>query len=164
MHDANTCLFVGRWQPFHAGHQALIRTALDDGMDVAVGIRDTDGRTGDAATENPYTLVERWDMIVKWWDEVRGKYPGRHLVCFKLPDISEIRYGRDVGYKVTEIKLTPELESITASGIRTTRGIHVPTTRPWFCGRCGEWHPWDHVCQLELPLDQEHIPSEREDT
>ena len=94
MRDANTCLFIGRWQPFHAGHQALIKTALDDGMDVAVGIRETSATDYD---NNPYSLVERWDMVMKWWDEVRGRYRGRHLVCFKVPDISEIRYGRDVG-------------------------------------------------------------------
>ena len=145
MYDPNTCLFIGRWQPFHTGHQALIKTALDDGMDVAVGIRDT----GVPSASDPYTLVERWDMIMAWWDGVRGKYRGRHLVCFKVPDISEIRYGRDVGYRVTQVKLRDSLESIRGSELRKSLPTNVPVEgkQAWYCANCDVMHHWAHVCQ-----------------
>ncbi len=34
-------LFIGRYQPLHAGHIALIRSVLNEGKRVLVGIRET---------------------------------------------------------------------------------------------------------------------------
>ncbi len=35
-------LFIGRYQPFHAGHMALIETVLREGKEVCIAIRDTE--------------------------------------------------------------------------------------------------------------------------
>ena len=34
-------LFIGRYQPFHAGHEALINSVLSEGGKVVVAVRDT---------------------------------------------------------------------------------------------------------------------------
>jgi adenylylsulfate kinase len=35
-------LFIGRWSPFHEGHQALIESVLSTGKPVVIAIRDTE--------------------------------------------------------------------------------------------------------------------------
>lgn len=51
-------LFVGRWQPFHQGHKALIEAVLKTGKPVIVAIRDTE-----IDHNNPFSTFERWSMI-----------------------------------------------------------------------------------------------------
>ncbi len=103
-------LFIGRWQciPPHAGHIALIETVLKEGKNVLIAIRDTekDGK-------NPYTVKERCYALTKaftkWGDKVK---------IIKIDNIEEICFGRRVGYGIREIKLTDELEAISATEIR----------------------------------------------
>jgi phosphopantetheine adenylyltransferase len=52
------CGFIGRWSPFHEGHQALIESVLTTGKPVVIAIRDTE-----PSTENPYATSERWAKI-----------------------------------------------------------------------------------------------------
>lgn len=51
-------LFVGRWQPFHEGHKALIETVLKKGKPVVIAIRDIE-----IDHNNPFSTFERWSMI-----------------------------------------------------------------------------------------------------
>jgi cytidyltransferase-like protein len=44
-------LVIGRFQPFHDGHYALVQTLLDEGKDVVVAIRDTPFNE-----DNPYSV------------------------------------------------------------------------------------------------------------
>jgi threonine synthase len=39
------------------------------------------------------------------------------------PNITGVYYGRDVGYKVEQIHLAPEIENISATEIRKQMGI-----------------------------------------
>jgi cytidyltransferase-like protein len=87
-------LFVGRWQPFHAGHETIIRQALENGP-VAVGVRTTS-----VGSENPHSAVERIQMI-------RAAFPDDDVVAFAMPDIDSIHYGRDVGYRIVEHDAVP---------------------------------------------------------
>ena len=97
-------LFIGRWQPFHDGHKALIQTALDRGKKVLIAIRETP-----LDEKNPYTVEERAQMIKEALPEVE---------VMSIPDIDEVIYGRDVGYKVIQERLSPELEAISGTKIR----------------------------------------------
>lgn len=103
-------VFIGRWQciPPHKGHIVLIETALKEGKPVLIMIRDT------AQDEkNPFSTEEReqalQEAFQKWGDMVK---------TMVIPDIGEVCYGRKVGYDIREIKLSPDLESISGTKIR----------------------------------------------
>jgi phosphopantetheine adenylyltransferase len=38
--EGQYAMFIGRWQPLHAGHKALFQGALDEGKNVLICIRD----------------------------------------------------------------------------------------------------------------------------
>ena len=98
--------FAGRWQPFHKGHKALIRTALDRKKKVCVAIRDTK-----ISKENPHTIKERKRMI-------KRAFPEHDIKIVVIPDIDEVLYGRDVGYKIERVHLTDDIYKISGTGIR----------------------------------------------
>jgi len=101
-------LFIGRWQPFHAGHKVLIETVLKEGKSVLIAIRNTE-----ISENNPFTVLERKRAIekalAKWGDKVK---------TMSIPDIEEVCYGRKVGWGVREIKLSEKTEDISATKIR----------------------------------------------
>jgi len=107
---ANTqySLIIGRWQPLHKGHKALIKTALDRGKHVLIGIRDTQ-----ISADNPHTVKERKKMIQKAFPLDRDR-----IKMLVIPDIDEVLYGRSVGYKIEQVKLTDTLHNISATKIR----------------------------------------------
>jgi adenylylsulfate kinase len=97
-------LFIGRWQPFHAGHCALIQSVLDEGREVCVAVRDTP-----MSEDNPYSAEARVAMI-------RAAFPGVAVIV--IPDIDEVVHGRKVGWAVREIALSPDIEAISGTEIR----------------------------------------------
>jgi len=125
MKSSSSSLFVGRWQPFHSGHQALIETVLKQGKPVVIAIRDTP-----LSQKNPYTVTERWTMIQK----ALHAY-GELVKIVVIPDIDEICYGREVGYDVRNIELDPQTEAI--SGTKTRK--QNPPLHPiiWLTGQSG---------------------------
>jgi cytidyltransferase-like protein len=118
-------LFVGRWQPFHDGHKALIETVLKKGKPVIVAIRDTE-----MSHKNPYTVAERWTMIQK------ALVSYSELVkIVVLPDIDEICYGRDVGYGIRKIELDGKLQKISGTKARKKSPPTLPII--WLTGQSG---------------------------
>ena len=100
-------LFIGRWQPFHDGHKALIDSVLAEGKIVLIAVRDTE-----ESKDNPLNMSERFSII-------REIYPNKNLVYIMgIPDIEEICYGRGVGYGIREIRLGYDVESISGTNIR----------------------------------------------
>jgi cytidyltransferase-like protein len=97
-------LFIGRWQPLHAGHKKLIQLVLDEGKEVCVAIRDTP-----IDKDNPYTVKEREAMI-------RRAFPQIKIIV--IPDIEEIVFGRKVGYGIRELHLDADTEAISGTRIR----------------------------------------------
>jgi nicotinamide-nucleotide adenylyltransferase len=53
-------LVVGRFQPFHNGHKALIRKAVEDCVDVTVGIGSSNAKQ---SLRNPFTFEERRQLV-----------------------------------------------------------------------------------------------------
>ena len=98
-------LFIGRYQPLHDGHKALIQVALDEGKRVVVALMDT---MPDAA--NPYTVEQRRAMFAEAFGEA--------VEVISIPPVEEVCYGRNVGYRIRRIHLSPELEAINATSIR----------------------------------------------
>ena len=100
-------LFLGRFQPFHKSHKALIDTVLNEEKNVLIACRDTK-----ISKNNPYSYNERVKMIRKVYpDEERVK-------IMKILDIEEVCYGRKVGWGIRKIKLSKKLENVSATKIR----------------------------------------------
>lgn len=104
-----TALFVGRYQPFHRGHQRLIEEGLRRVGQVCIAVRNTHGI--DAKNPLPFFAVKQ--RI----ETALAPYAGRFVVV-PLPNITNIFYGRDVGYNVERIMLDDETEAISASRVR----------------------------------------------
>jgi adenylylsulfate kinase len=109
-----TALLIGRYQPFHAGHKALIVEALKRVGQVCVGVRDTSGTDG----KNPFSF----EYVKAQIEHGLREHEGRFLVI-QIPNITNIFYGRDVGYAVERIELDSSLESVSATTIRSALGI-----------------------------------------
>lgn len=116
-------LFVGRWQPFHKGHKALIETVLKKGKPVVIAIRDTE-----ISHSNPYSTFERLSMIQKEFKEY-----GELIKYVVIPDIDEICYGRDVGYAIRKIDLDKKTMNISGTKTREANSPFYPIY--WLTGQ-----------------------------
>jgi nicotinamide mononucleotide adenylyltransferase len=103
-----TAQMLGRWQPFHAGHLALFKKILEKTGQVIIMVRDMP-----QTDNNPFIFEE----IKKRIEEKLKDYVGKFDVI-KVPNITNICYGRDVGYKIEEIVLPKEIQEISATKIR----------------------------------------------
>lgn len=99
--SAPTTLMLGRYQPWHEGHQALKEQAHERTEQVLVGIRNTYG----TSEKDPFTFQQVTEFIPDEPDTLK----------LRLPNITNIVYGRDVGYKIEHIELSPELQAISAT-------------------------------------------------
>jgi adenylylsulfate kinase len=104
-----TALFLGRYQPFHAGHQRLIEEGLRRVGQVCIAVRDTHG----IGENNPLPFFAVKQRI----EAALSAYAGRFVVV-PLPNITNVFYGRDVGYSVERIVLDETLEEISATRLR----------------------------------------------
>lgn len=112
--SAPTTLQLGRYQPWHEGHQALKEEAHKRTNQVLLGVRNTYG----TSEKDPLTYEEVRDRINK----DSGCLQQDTLVV-KLPNITNIVYGRDVGYKIEHVELPPEIQAISATQKRKELGI-----------------------------------------
>jgi len=108
-----TTLMLGRYQPWHEGHEALKDEAHKRTAQVLVGIRDTHG----TSEKDPLTYEE----VVGYIRENSKERVG--TLVLRLPNITNIIYGRDVGYKIEKVELSPELQQISATQKRKALGI-----------------------------------------
>mgnify|MGYP005998038823 FL=1 len=105
-----TVQMLGRWQPFHDGHLALFKEALKKTGQVCIMVRDTGG-TDDS---NPFDF----DFVKEKIEEALiPKYEGKFVVQL-VPNITNISYGRGVGYAIEEIVLPEKIQKISATKIR----------------------------------------------
>ena len=80
-------LVLGRFQPFHTGHKALIQEALGRGATVVVAIGSSTAKTG---LRNPFSAAERRQMVeAAFPNDVRSG----SLVVVEVPDLHDpLRY------------------------------------------------------------------------
>ena len=100
---------LGRWQPWHEGHTELFKRALKKTGQVIIMIRDTSGTD----KSNPFDF----NTVKKNIENSLKKYEGKFEVI-KVPNITNICYGRGVGYEIEQISLSKEIEEISATKIR----------------------------------------------
>jgi cytidyltransferase-like protein len=110
--SAPTTLMLGRYQPWHEGHQALKEEAHKRTDQVLVGVRNT-YKTSEK-DPLPYDQVE--DLIV-------AENPYKNTQVLRLPNITNIVYGRDVGYKIEQVDLGEKIHAISATEKRKELGI-----------------------------------------
>jgi len=103
-----TAQMLGRWQPWHEGHQALFEEIVKKTGQVHIQVRDVQG-VGD----NPFDF----DTVKKNIEQALQAYRNRIKITL-VPNITNICYGRGVGYKIEEIILPEIMQKISATDIR----------------------------------------------
>ena len=104
-----TAQMLGRWQPWHAGHQKLFEETLKKTGQVNIMVRDVKG-----VDDNPFDFETVKKNIE---DKLNPEFEGRFKIMM-VPNITNICYGRGVGYKIEEIVLSEEIQKISATKIR----------------------------------------------
>ena len=104
-----TAQMLGRWQPFHDGHYALFEKIIKKTGQVCIQIRDVQG-----VDDNPFNFETVKKNIEK---RLSPKYKNKFKIIL-VPNITNICYGRGVGYKIEEIELSKEIQEISATKIR----------------------------------------------
>ena len=107
-----TVQMLGRWQPWHAGHTALFKKALEKTGQVCILVRDVNGWE-----DNPFTWSKTFTNIRNGLEEAGYEYNNQYIIL-KVPNIIDISYGRGVGYTFTEHDLGAEIHEISATRIR----------------------------------------------
>ena len=104
-----TAQMLGRWQPWHLGHQLLFEEIIKKTGQVMIMVRDVQG-----VDDNPFDF----ETIKKTIDEKLSlDFQGRFKIIL-VPNITNICYGRGVGYKLEEIVLPEKIQDISATKIR----------------------------------------------
>tara|TARA_B100000579_G_scaffold380307_1_gene348160 strand:+ start:889 stop:1281 length:393 start_codon:yes stop_codon:yes gene_type:complete len=113
-----TVQMLGRWQPWHRGHQELFKRCISKTGQVVIQVRDIKGSSGGPKQEdNPFEYEEICKEIEKELDK-EGYKRGRDYEIMLVPNIVNISYGRGVGYVFEEESFSKEISSISATKIR----------------------------------------------
>ena len=101
-----TTLLLGRYQPWHDGHSALMSEGLKRTNQVVIAVRSS----YKTSEKDPFTYPE-----VKQFIESKETNP----FVLQFPNITNIIYGRDVGYEIERVDLSSDLQAISATAIRS---------------------------------------------
>ncbi len=114
LHDwsAPTTLMLGRYQPWHEGHHALYKEAGKRTEQVLLGVRNT----YNTSEKDPLKFNQVKEYIAK--DEFMDG-----AMVLRLPNITNIVYGRDVGYKIEQVELPSDIQAISATQKRKEMGL-----------------------------------------
>ena len=104
-----TAQMLGRWQPWHEGHQKLFEEILKKTGQVNIMVRDVKG-----VDDNPFDFETVKKNIEH---RLNPEFEGRFKIML-VPNVTNICYGRGVGYKIEEIVLPEEIQKISATKIR----------------------------------------------
>ena len=110
-----TVQMLGRWQPWHPGHRALFDRAIAKTGQVVIQIRDCQGWNG----SNPFAANQVKDLIKRDLDPL---YQGQYEIQL-VPNVTNITYGRDVGYKIEQEVFDDATHAISATKIRKQMGV-----------------------------------------
>ena len=110
-----TVQMLGRWQPWHEGHRALFERAIAKTGQVIIQLRDCQGWQG----SNPFAIEQVKALIRRDLDPL---FQGQYEIQV-VPNITNITYGRDVGYKIEQEEFDDKTKSISATNIRKELGL-----------------------------------------
>jgi hypothetical protein len=113
-----TVQMLGRWQPWHKGHQELFKRCVKKTGQVIIQVRDVEGASGgQGQDDNPFS----WEDVCKDIEtnlKIDGFVRGDDYEIMLVPNITNISYGRGVGYVFEEEVFDEEITSISATKIR----------------------------------------------
>ena len=113
-----TVQMLGRWQPWHQGHQELFKRCVAKTGQVIIQVRDVQGSSGGNGQEdNPF----EWETVCKNIEEGLSRDGFKKGVDYEImlvPNIVNISYGRGVGYVFEEEVFEDSITSISATKIR----------------------------------------------
>lgn len=103
-------MFIGRWQPWHAGHRWLIDQRLNEGKKVLLAIRDVE-----PDERNPWSAFQVAMNLEEELSDLMAEGKVRLII---IPDIESVNIGRGVGYDVIEHVPPEEVREISATAVR----------------------------------------------
>ena len=103
-------MFIGRWQPWHAGHRWLIDQRLNEGKRVLLAIRDVE-----PDERNPWSAFQ---VAMNLEEELSDLMTEGKVRLIIIPDIESVNIGRGVGYDVIEHIPPEEVREISATAVR----------------------------------------------
>ena len=113
-----TVQMLGRWQPWHDGHQELFKRSIKKTGQVIIQVRDGHGAAGgEGQDDNPFD----WDSVCQNISEglLKDNFErGVHYEIMMVPNIVNITYGRGVGYVFEEETFEEAVTQISATKIR----------------------------------------------
>ena len=113
-----TVQMLGRWQPWHDGHQELFKRAVIKTGQVIIQVRDVHGASGgEGQDDNPF----EWDKVCRNISEglkKDGFERGKEYEIMMVPNIVNITFGRGVGYVFEEETFDEKITKISATKIR----------------------------------------------
>lgn len=125
-----TAQMLGRWQPWHQGHQELFKRIHKLTGQVCIMVRDvpidsdanpllTNNKFEDTSpqNDNPFSFDTVKENIVDALDKDNYNLNVDYIIM-QVPNIVDISYGRGVGYTFTEHDLGKEVHDISATKIR----------------------------------------------
>ena len=104
--EAPTALFIGRYQPFHDGHKALIEEGIRRVGQACIAVR---GLAPSAQNPLPYEAVKA---------RIEAAMGVRRYQVVRMPNITHVFYGRDVGYVVERLVMPETVEQISGTAER----------------------------------------------
>ena len=109
---------LGRWQPWHDGHQALFKRCVVKTGQVIIQVRDVQGASGGIGQDdNPFD----WDTVCSNIEKGLLEDSFRRGIEYEImlvPNIVNITYGRGVGYSFEEEIFDKSVTEISATKIR----------------------------------------------
>lgn len=105
-----TAQMLGKFNPFHGGHLELFKRAIAKTGQVIVMVRDIDG--------NDFSSIS---AKIELDLSAAGFYKDVDYVIESLPNITDIVYGRDVGYEFHHETFTDEIHAISSTNIRNMK-------------------------------------------
>lgn len=117
-----TVQMLGRWQPWHEGHQELFKRCHAMTGQVCIMIRQVpEKREANSRVpgqdDNPFDIATVQQNIIDGLAK-DGFTIMEDYVIMVVPNIVDISYGRGVGYTFTEHDLGKEIHEISATQIR----------------------------------------------
>ncbi len=117
-----TVQMLGRWQPWHDGHQELFKRCHAMTGQVCIMIRQVpEKREANSRVpgqdDNPFDLATVQQNIIDGLAK-DGFTIQQDYVIMVVPNIVDISYGRGVGYTFTEHDLGKDVHEISATKIR----------------------------------------------
>lgn len=113
----DTVQMLGRWQPWHTGHRALFDRAVQKTGQVAIQVRGCCGSN----SSNPFDFESVKAFIDR---DLEPLYQGQYIVQ-RVPNITNITYGRKVGYSIEKELFDEDVHSVSATKIRESMRVSL---------------------------------------